>query len=273
MPKSPFDPAELIKQFQAEQLKFKQESKIQFDSLIGTIKELGLQTTGTFDDALSKIQGLGDTARTRADKSGKRALASGQQDLITSGFAQSTLGPNLRNQVQEQTELQQQGIDEQVGAQQAGLLTQKAGNQTQIGGLLANAIQGQNITGPDLGLFATLLQQASAAGDGSKVNAFVPATSAALNSPGFGSRPGGGGGGTTTSAGPQASDAAAPAGPTGGSKASIVSRATAGLGAPTSTAGNRNIIGSQGQSLLPKKKAPSNGCPPGTRLFPGIGCF
>lgn len=174
---------DIIRQFQTEQANAQAAKAAQFQQLMATIQNTGAQAGGTFNEALDRVRNLGNTARERVDRQGQRTLASGQQDLISSGFSASTLAPNLRRAVEEDVQFQQGAIDESVGAQQSGLLAQRAGNETQIGGMLANAIGGQQINGPDLGLFASLLQQLGAAGNGQPVSAFIPPTSANVNAP------------------------------------------------------------------------------------------
>lgn len=218
-----FNPTDLIKQFQTAQQK-------QFDQLVSTIKDLGAQTTGTFDDALGRLSGLGDTARIRAERGGQQALAAGRQDLRQSGLSNTTLTPNLGRAVQQDVELQQQGIDEQVGFQQSGLLAQRAGVETQIGGLLAGAISGAQ---PDLGLFASLLQAAAAAGNpNQKTTASIGPGSVGgeglLRAPTGGGRSssGGGGGG----GGPAGGSGGGGGGAGNTQGARVITRASAGLG-------------------------------------------
>jgi hypothetical protein len=278
-----FSPTDIIKQFQADQAKFQAANAAQFQSLISTIKDLGKQTGGTFDEALSKIAGLGTTARQRAEQQGTKDLAAGQQNLISSGLASSTLQQGLRQNVSQKVSERQGAIDESVGAQQAGLLTQRAGNETQIGSLLANAIGSQNIQGPDLGLFASLLQQAGAAGDpNQRITASVGPTTGQFAAPsGAFQRP-------DAEAQRQAAQKRIES---GAASASIVRPGGAGGGgggtgsgvqtltntSPSAGRASGGVFGQQGQAVSPlaqQSQAPKNDpCRGKGRFFPGIGCF
>ena len=258
----------ILAQFNSQQSKATAAQAAQFDQLIKAITDLGTQTGSTFQDALSRIEGLGTTASARLQKTGEQTAAAGQQQLISSGLSNTTIPANLRRAVAEDTEFQQQGIDESVGLQQSQLLTQQAGNQTQIGGLLANAIGGQNIEGPDLGLFASLIQQAAAAGDpNQKTNVFGGVNTAALNAPNSAfQRPTK----TVTSGSPQtASSSTASPGGAGASTAQGARVVTNPNAAGATAGGGVSVSGTSS----PTRQLTNNPCPNGGRLFPGIGCF
>lgn len=254
--------SDIISQFKAEQQKAEQARAKNFEELIAAIRDLGGTTGATFDQALQRLAGQGDAARTRAEQRGERTLAAGQQDLISSGLSSTTLSPNLRRGVADDVELQQQSIDEQVAAQQSGIDLARASNQTQIGLAEVQARANRDVTGPDLGLFASLLQQAAAAGDGSPVTAFVPPSSAAVNKPV--TRIGSGGGSPGFSSFGERGGTPAPANPVRIVRnpnprrdplegASDVAKAT--------------VL----SDSAAKRKA--NPCPDGKRFFRGIGCF
>jgi len=238
------NPTDLINQFMAAQQAAQQANQAQFQQLLTTIKDLGTQTQGTFNDALGRIANLGASSKSQNDRLGLRTLAAGQQDLIRSGLSNTTRAPNLRRGVAEDVAFQNQAVDEGVAGQQAGLLAQRAGNETQIGGLLANAIGNQQNIGPDLGLFASLIQAAAAAGDpNQKVTAFVPPSSSALSAP---IQVGGGAGGS-----PSLSSFGSTGG-TGGPNgtAQIVRNKNA---APTPVAGP-GTVGDNAQKIAARKK-------------------
>ena len=159
---------EIIKRFIKDADDAKAANLAQLDQLMTTIKSLGIQVGGTFDEALGSIARAGEAASGEAVRRGQQSLAAGRQELISSGLSNTTLGPNLRRAIDADVARQQQAISEGVGAQRADLLTRRAGQETQIGSLLAQAIQGVNNIGPDLGQFAALIQAASAAGDTNK---------------------------------------------------------------------------------------------------------
>lgn len=186
----------LVQQFQDAQRRADEARKAQQEQLTQAIADLAAQVGGTFDQAQANLIGLGESARTREERRGTRTLAAGQQDLTNRGLGNTTLGANLRRDVDEDVGLRLANIDEGVRAQFAQLLGQRAGSQLQIGNLLTNAIQSQNIQGPDLGLFAQLLAQSQ--GSTAPVTARIGASTAGLPNLADSIR---GGGGSTQSGG------------------------------------------------------------------------
>lgn len=225
---SGFSIDEIIKRFTKDSDDAKAASLAQLKQLMSTIQQLSTQTGRTFEEALGALSQQGETGILEAGERGQQTLAAGRQELISSGLSSTTLGPNLRRAVDKDVGREQRGIREGVAAGRAGLLTQRAGIETQIGGLLASSIQGVNNIGPDLGQFAALIQAASAAGNanqqrsvsigpGSAGGPPSPRRSSAApgsSSPG-GSAPGGGGGGGATD---------------GGGGVQIITRESSGLG-------------------------------------------
>jgi hypothetical protein len=163
-----FNIDDIIKRFITDSDDAKAASLAQLDQLMNTIKQLGIQTGATFDEALGGISSAGQTASADETRRGQQTFAAGRQDLISSGLSNTTLGPNLRRAVDDDVSRRQQGIQEGVNAQRSDLLTRRAGQETQIGGMLANAIQGVNNIGPDFGQFASLIAAASQASDPNK---------------------------------------------------------------------------------------------------------
>ena len=237
---------QIIQRFIKDSDDAKQASLAQLDQLMSTIKQLGIQVGGTFDEALGGIAGAGEAASADAERRGQQTFAAGRQDLISSGLSSTTLGPNLRRAVAGDVGREQQRIQEGVGAQRADLLTRRAGQETQIGGMLAQAIQGVNNIGPDLGQFASLISAASAASDPNKKitarigpgsmggEGLIPSPRGVTSSGG-----GGGAGGGLASAG------GGGGGGTGGGGARIVTRKTAGLAAGGNGSGSSDFVNLQ----------------------------
>lgn len=167
-----------IQQFQQAQRRADEARKAQQQQLTDAITNLSAQVGGTFEQAQAALAGLGESARLREERRGQRTLAAAEQDLITRGLGSTTLAGNLRRDVDEDVGLRIGSIDESVRAQLAGLLGQQAGSQLQIGNLLTSAIQGQQVQGPDLGLFAQLLAQSQ--GSTAPVTARIGASTAGL---------------------------------------------------------------------------------------------
>jgi len=184
---------DIISRFEEQQNAANAKNEERYGQLLAAIESLGAQTTGTFQEALGEISTLGDAARTRVDQTATREKGRAEQDLISRGLGNTTIRESVRRGITDDQSLQHQGIDESVGQQRSGILQNLAGNQTQIGSMLAGAIEGRNDIGPDLSMLASLLQ-ASASSDTSRVSVSVPNSPVSAPTGGGIFRGGGGGG-------------------------------------------------------------------------------
>lgn len=165
----------VLARFEQQQQAANAANAERYDALLAAISDLGSQTGQTYDAALGDIENLGTAARERVRQQRTRASGQAEQDLISRGLGNTTVRQSVQRGIASDAELAQQNIDEQVGAQRSGIRQGLAGNQLQVGSMLANAIQGRNDVGPDLGLYAQLLQ-AAAAGDTQQRQATVGPT-------------------------------------------------------------------------------------------------
>lgn len=202
----PIDYDALIRRFDEAQNRANTANLERYQALLTHLETLGQQVgaQGTFGEAENLLAQVGTAARTRIAEQETRALAATEQGLISRGLGGTTIRATARRGVMSDAERARQEAEERTAQQKAGLLTQRAGVETQIGGMRAAAIEGRTDVGPDLGMFASLLQ-AAAAGDtagGARRTATIMGPQAQAGRDVFGqpfsygpSRAGGGGGG------------------------------------------------------------------------------
>jgi hypothetical protein len=182
---------DIIRQLEDAQSQANRANMQRYADLMQTINDLGQQvgSMGTYGQAQDAINQVGQAARTRVEQNAVRQGALAEQDLISRGLGSTTVRTSAHRGVQADAERQQQQIDEMVASQRAGLLERRAGVEMGVGGMMADAIQGRYDEGPNLGLYAQLLQASAAAGDQKPAYAFVPNTP---STPMYGERAGGG---------------------------------------------------------------------------------
>lgn len=263
-----FDFNSLITSFQQQQSAANQANLQRYNQLLASIQNLGAQTHGTYNEALKNINTVGDAARTRVDRNFTQQMGSADQDLITRGLGNTTIRPTIQRGIESDRALNQQSIDEQQAQLRSGVLQNRAGNEMQVGSLLARAIEGRNDTGPDLGMFTSLLQQAAGAQTSPlsvQAGRGLPATSGGV---------GGSGGGGGGSAGGSAGGAGGGGGGTDVSTIYGKAGATPNLTAQLQAGGSAALGGGRDMSADTQKKLAAgyyftaNGelVPPGTRM-------
>lgn len=161
----PVDYQALIDQFVAQQKKANEANETRYQQLLTTIDALGEQVgaQGTYGEAMNLIDQIGASARTEIQDQAARAQASGAQDLVSRGLGNTTIRSAMQRGIMADTQRALGAQAEREAGQKAGLLTQRAGAELDVGRLKAGAIEGKYDTAPDLGMMASLLQAAAAA--------------------------------------------------------------------------------------------------------------
>ncbi len=122
-----------------------------------------------YSQAQSLIQDIGKTAIDDVNRGSARLAGSTRQDLISSGLSSSTVLGSMMRGVEEQRQRGQQSVREGIAGQQAGLSREQAQAEMGASGGISGFIADRYDTGPDAAMYANLIQQAAAAGDGSRV--------------------------------------------------------------------------------------------------------
>lgn len=136
-----------------------QEMMTHFESLL---TQVGAQ--GTFGQALQLMETMGTAGRQRISEQTIKAQGAAEQDLMTRGLANTTIRTTAQRGISADAERATQELEEQVAMSKAGVLGQLAGAELQIGGMQAGAMERRVDEGPDLALYASLLEAAAATG-------------------------------------------------------------------------------------------------------------
>lgn len=251
---------EILKSLQNAQAKANEANLQRYEALMthmeGLTQQIGEQ--GTFGKAMSLMDQVGGAARTRIAEQAQKATAAAEQDLISRGLGSTTVRQAERRGIATTAERATQEAEERTAAQKAGMLTQRAGAEMQIGALKAGAISQRQDIGPDLGMFSSLIQAAAA---GEKAAA-APQRTARVMAPGWSTplkysgegqalrraAPAGGAGGVSSAAG-GAAGGYTPAAATGGGVFRGFTGATGAArgGAPALAGGGTVFMGGRGQ--------------------------
>lgn len=190
----------IMNQIQAAQKAANTANEQRYQQLLGTIS--GLQTTnnGTYNQILQSLAGTGAAERTQLARSTAKRKGSALQSLISRGLGNTTIRNAVLNSIGQNQQFGLQQIAGQQARQKASALQSQAASNQSITAMQANAIQSRNDVGPNLSMYASLLQQASQAQAMQKqLQASVPASNYALNGGGgFGGAGGSGGGGQSS---------------------------------------------------------------------------
>jgi hypothetical protein len=160
----------LLKALQGQNDSANKDGMAQYENLLKTVG--GVQSDvlgmgGLYDQAAGAMDSMGNSARRRITEGTTQKKAQASQDLVSKGLFNTTIGSSVNRGIDSDAERSMQDVDEQVSGARAGLLTQKAGATMNIGSLMADSILSRRNQGPDMGLYANLLQALTSAGGGS----------------------------------------------------------------------------------------------------------
>jgi hypothetical protein len=164
---------DLIAQLQQRQDRANNANRRRYQQLLDTIDQTSETALGSYNEAMGLVDTLGHASRRDIDRGAQRTAATADQDLITRGLGNTTIRSSVQRGVEDDRAMNQLRLQESLAAQRAGLLTQRAGLEVDLGSLMAQAIEGRYDDGPDLGLYAQLLQASAAAGNQQPINASV----------------------------------------------------------------------------------------------------
>jgi len=190
----------IIQQVQQAQNQANAANESRYKQLISAIQGLAGRTGNIYGQIMNNIGQMGQTQKTNIARKEKRQKANTAQDLISRGLGNTTIRQSAMRGVSSDAQRALQNLAEQQANMRASALQSKAGSDQAVTGMLAQAIQARNDIGPNLSMYANLLQQAAAANQqNKKLQASIPASNQQVNGPGFGgvspAGSGGGGGG------------------------------------------------------------------------------
>jgi hypothetical protein len=153
--------ADLSAQLQAGSKSANAAGKARYQKLlrqIAGLKEGILGEGGTLAQAEGQMSEFGQTGQRQIQQDLLRQLAGSEQDLITRGLGNTTVRSSVRRGIRSDAEQARQSLGERVATQKAGLLERKAGMQADLGRLESDAILSREDTGPDMGMYLSLIQ-------------------------------------------------------------------------------------------------------------------
>jgi len=263
-----YSPEKLLKQLQAAQDRANKENEKRYQEGLAELTGGRVSMRELYEQAAGNLAKVGGAAAEDVSRGATRTGATGMQGLISAGLGNTTITGSLARGVEEDRRRGMRTVEEDQARRMAGLQTTRAGAEMGAAGNLAQFMAARSDQGPDLGMYGSLIQQASAGGpEGQQTihTGLSPNARAGLDA--FGrpmGRYGGGGGGSISGAG--GGGYAGPAGSTGGGGG--------GGGAPGSVYYGPGAMAASARA--PQTGAPAPGAPgvpgaPGSLAAAGMG--
>ena len=141
----------------------RQANEDRYGDILGQIQQTTDLVTQRYDDAEGLLQTLGQSDRERIDMGAHRAKASSDQDLISRGLGNTTVREAAERGVTDDQNRAHREVTEQVSAQRAGVLQNRASQEANLGNFMAQMMEARTDAYPDVGLFSQLIAQAGQA--------------------------------------------------------------------------------------------------------------
>lgn len=161
---SQFNIQSLIDQLTGSRQEANAANEARFVEIKGLLESLMNRSGGTYDQIIQNLSNQGRSAKYAIDQQSRRASASAAQDLTNRGLGNTTITSSVNRGILSDAYRAQQNVDEQIQAQRAGALENRLGRDIQTTGMLTGAIERRNDIGPDMSMYANLLQQLAASG-------------------------------------------------------------------------------------------------------------
>lgn len=161
----PVDFDAIMKQISVSQNKANAANLKRYEELLTSLSTLSEQigAQGTFGEAMALMETVGTAAQTRIQEQAAKARGATEQDLISRGLGGTTTRQAQLRAVGREEEQAIQASEQSLAQKKSGLLAQRAGAELDIGRMRAGAIEGRTDAGPDMSMFASLIQAAAAA--------------------------------------------------------------------------------------------------------------
>ena len=156
----------LMKKVEDSQKQANEQNLARYEQLIASITTLTEDVVGaggTYDQAAALVENIGQSARQRIGEAAVRAGAMSEQDLTSRGLGSTTIRAAAQRGIAADKTKAELAQSESEARQKSSLLLSKAGARMGLGQMMAGAIEGRYDQGPDLGMFASLMQAASSA--------------------------------------------------------------------------------------------------------------
>ena len=149
----------ILKQLQNAQARANQANLNRYQTALATQRAAAERMRAQFGTARESMAQVGRAAMEDVNIGAQRSGAQQQQRLIGSGLAGTTITSAVSRGVEADRRRAMGRVEEQRAAGMAGISQQQAGYEMQAGGALTGLMAGRQDVGPDLGMFASLLQQ------------------------------------------------------------------------------------------------------------------
>jgi hypothetical protein len=159
-----FDLNAVLKQLQQSQDQANQGNVQRYNDLLSSLNNLSSGVAGQgglYSQAMDQYNTLGQTDATRIAQGVQQQQAQAEQDLVSRGLGNTTIGENVAQQINLQGEQSLQAANEAIAKEKAGLLQNQAGAQTQIAGMNQQAIESLNQQAPNMQLYSEMIKQAT----------------------------------------------------------------------------------------------------------------
>lgn len=117
---------------------------------------------------LGLTEQFGNTQKELIDRQQTQRQGQARQQLIGSGLGNTTIGPSVNRGIAQDADFQRRAVDEQKTLMQSGIMGDISGQSERMGdrglgmfGDLTRMIENRSDVGPDLGMYAQLIQQAN----------------------------------------------------------------------------------------------------------------
>lgn len=169
----------IMKQLQAAQDQARQATEQRYQQALATSRAAADRMRARFGTARAGVAEMGKTAEADISRGAVQSLAQQQQALIGSGLAGTTMQMAAARGTEEDRRRAMERVAEQRRGALAGIDIQQAGAEMQAGGALTGLMASRQDVGPDMGMYAGLLQQAGAAPQRRVIGGGMGATAAA----------------------------------------------------------------------------------------------
>lgn len=159
-----FDLQALLKQLEEQQAAVNQSGLERYQNLLSSVAGTKESVMGSFGQAQGLAAGMGTTGQAQIAADRTRQMGASEQGLVSRGLGNTTIRAAARRGINSDAERASQDLRERVTGQQAGLLTQQAGAQADMGRLESSAILSRQDIGPPMDLYASLIQSLAARG-------------------------------------------------------------------------------------------------------------
>lgn len=161
-----FDIQSLLQMLQNQYQQANTAGLERYNSLMQGVNTAKSDITGSYNRAMGLTDTMGSTAKARIGEDTLRQKGSAAQDLTSRGLGNTTITSSVNRGIDADAARNTADVNERVNTAKSGLEMSRAGSQLDVARLMADATLSRQDQGPDMGMFANLLQTLSANNNG-----------------------------------------------------------------------------------------------------------